>query len=320
MCRFLHLDLVRIFACVMIVLMHSPMPEVGCPGFVLVGISYLSAPSIGLFFMVSGALLLKRYDLADFRITDFLRRRLSKVLWPTVFWFVIGNVMGWMGLTKDELGILWFMYSLIGLYLLSPILIRWINMASKREIEFYLLLWAISLCYPLLNLYFDFRENVASWVYYFHGYVGYFVLGSYLKLFGLTPKIRKFVYALLVLCSFALPLCNYLLGWNWPMIPTFWFRSISVALVCIFWWELMQKLSPRFENKSSMVSHLSKLTFGIYLVHIILMRCVLWQFEWMQSMPGVIQPFVCAVLTFLLSYFCCWGLSKFKISKYIIGV
>lgn len=318
--RSLHLDLVRILACIMIVLIHSPMPNIGCPGFMLVGISYMSAPSIGLFFMVSGALLLKRYDLTDFRATDFLKRRLSKVLWPTLFWFVTGKVMSWMGLPKDELGILWFMYSLIGLYLLAPILIRWINLASKQEIEFYLLLWGVSLCYPLLNLYFDFRENVASWVYYFQGYIGYFVLGAYLSLYGLTPKMRRLVYAALVLFSIALPLCDYLLDWNWPMIPTFWLRSISVALVCIMWWELMQKISPLFESKRATVCHLSKLTFGIYLVHIILMRCVLWRFEWMQSLHGVLQPFVCAIMTFIFSYFLSWGLSKVKICKYIIGV
>lgn len=318
--RSLHLDLVRLLACMMIVLTHSPMPHVGCPGFVLVAISYLTAPSIGLFFMVSGALLLKRYNLADFQVADFLKRRLSKVLWPTLFWFLVGNAMDWMGLTRDELGILWFMYSLIGLYLLAPILIRWINLASRREIEFYLFLWVISLCYPLLNRYFDLRENVASWVYYFHGYVGYFVLGSYLNLYGLSSKVRRFVYSALVIFSVALPLCNYFMEWHWPMIPTFWLRSISVALVCVFWWELTQILAPRFETERLVICHLSKLTFGIYLVHIIVMRGVLWRLEWMQLLPGVVQPIICAGLTLFLSYIFSWGLSKFKISKYIIGV
>lgn len=320
MARSLHLDLVRILACIMIVLMHSPMPNVGCPGFLLVGISYLTAPSIGLFFMVSGALLVKPCDASQFKVGDFLKRRLTKVLWPTLFWFGVGNAMGWMGLTKDELGILWFMYSLIGLYLLAPILIRWISVASKREIEFYLLLWAISLCYPLLNLYFDFRENVASWVYYFHGYVGYFVLGAYLNLYGLSRKIRLLGLVALSVFSIALPACNYLFGWEWPMIPTFWFRSISVALVCAFLWELLRVAAPRFELGRTIICNLSKLTFGIYLVHILVMRCLLWEIGWIQSLSGLAQPFVCAMLTFAFAYCVSWGLSKLKFSKYIIGV
>ena len=41
----------------MIILMHSPMPD-SAPGYVLSCLSYLTAPGIGLFFMISGALLL----------------------------------------------------------------------------------------------------------------------------------------------------------------------------------------------------------------------------------------------------------------------
>lgn len=318
--RSLHLDLVRILACMMIVLMHSPMPNAGCPGFLLVGISYLTAPSIGLFFMVSGALLLKPCDVSQFEVGEFLKRRLSKVLWPTLFWFCVGNAMGWMGLTKDELGILWFMYSLIGLYLLAPILVRWISVASQKEIAFYLLLWGISLCYPLLNTYFDFRENVASWVYYFHGYVGYFVLGAYLNLYGLSKRYRVIGCIVLVLLSVLLPAFNYFFQWGLPMIPTFWFRSISVALMCVGWWELIRVLAPRFEQMRNIVCHLSMLTFGIYLVHILIMRCFLWEMGWMSSLSGWAQSFVCATLTFGIAACVCWAFPKWRYSKYIIGV
>ena len=48
------LDILRVIAMMMIVLMHSPIPG-SATGIVLAGISYLTAPGIGLFFMVSGA-------------------------------------------------------------------------------------------------------------------------------------------------------------------------------------------------------------------------------------------------------------------------
>jgi len=47
------LDLLRVIAMMMIVLMHSPMPG-SASGVVLAGLSYVTAPGIGLFFMVSG--------------------------------------------------------------------------------------------------------------------------------------------------------------------------------------------------------------------------------------------------------------------------
>lgn len=48
------LDIIRILACMMIVLMHSPMPDLGIAGVVLCGISYLTAPGIGLFLWSAG--------------------------------------------------------------------------------------------------------------------------------------------------------------------------------------------------------------------------------------------------------------------------
>lgn len=56
--RDLSLDLLRIVACVMVVMMHSPIPSDNSDGIILSSLSYFTAPCIGLFFMVSGALVL----------------------------------------------------------------------------------------------------------------------------------------------------------------------------------------------------------------------------------------------------------------------
>ena len=64
------LDILRVIAISMIVLMHSPIPD-SAPGFVLSGISYFTASGLVLFFVISGTLLL------DNRLgsRDFLKRR-----------------------------------------------------------------------------------------------------------------------------------------------------------------------------------------------------------------------------------------------------
>lgn len=56
--RDLSLDIIRILACALVVMMHSPIPSDNADGLILSSISYFTAPCIGLFFMVSGALLL----------------------------------------------------------------------------------------------------------------------------------------------------------------------------------------------------------------------------------------------------------------------
>lgn len=47
--RDISLDLVRIIACFLVVLMHSPLPSTAANGPFLAALSYFTAPSIGLF-------------------------------------------------------------------------------------------------------------------------------------------------------------------------------------------------------------------------------------------------------------------------------
>lgn len=71
----------------MVVFMHAPMPSANADagtGLFLSALSYFTAPCIGLFFMVSGALLLP----VRMNTSSFLKRRFSKVLIPTLVWSV----------------------------------------------------------------------------------------------------------------------------------------------------------------------------------------------------------------------------------------
>ena len=132
------LDVIRLVACCMIMLMHSPMSGLNTSGIILCGISYLTTPGIGLFFMVSGALLLKRNVGCSFDTRGFLRKRFTKILIPLILGSFVGWGLGQCGVENTKLGILWFMYSLAGMYLLTPILSQWLSIAHVKEIEFYL--------------------------------------------------------------------------------------------------------------------------------------------------------------------------------------
>ena len=62
--------------------MHSPMPNEHANGIFLSTLSYVTAPYIGLFIMISGALLLPiKVD-----AIHFLKRRFGKIAGPTLFW------------------------------------------------------------------------------------------------------------------------------------------------------------------------------------------------------------------------------------------
>lgn len=316
------LDLIRVIACLMIVLMHSPMSGLGTSGFVLCGVSYFTAPGIGLFFMISGALLLKGNGGKPFETRYFLRRRFTKILIPLVFWTLLGWGLEQCGVKNTEQGILWFMYCLAGMYLLTPILSRWLVLAKVKEIEFYLLLWLMTLCVPFVKLFTSVNESDTSWLYYFHGYVGYYVLGFYLHNY-LERRIsmrRKFMFSFVFVCiSVILPIMLLMLNVEVDFYSLFWYLSITVALQCVVWWSVVKRLMREIPKLPNLVVQLSKLSFGIYLVHILVMRNVLWQISWMQNMNGIVQIFVCTILTFIISAAVSWYLSKIPYVRAIIG-
>ena len=318
------LDLLRVIAISMIVLMHSPMPD-SAPGFVQAPINYLTASGIGLFFMISGALLLGN----SLSTKSFLKRRFSKVLFPTLFWsfFYLGiKCINSPCTTKDLLtsvlsipfsaqghGVLWFMYTLSGLYLLTPILSKWLKSESKREVEFYLLLWGITLFYQYIKPLLTVNESYSGILYYFTGYVGYFLLGYYLKYHYQFKKIHVLIA---VAIAVLVPAVLYSSHLDFEFTSMLWYLSLPVALMSFVWYVLI----GRTPNKRCVfLEQFSKLSFGIYLVHIFIMRSILWKTEAIVALPGLIQIPVIAILTLLISFIVIWMLSKLPFSKYIIG-
>ncbi len=302
--------------------MHSPMLGLDTSGVVLCGISYLTAPGIGLFFMVSGALLLRGHSEKLFETKAFLQRRFSKILIPVVFWSLVGWGLDIYGIQNEEIGILWFMYCLAGIYLLTPILSRWLSVASIKEVEFYLVLWLATLCVPFVKLFTPVNESDTSWLYYFHGYVGYYVLGFYLQNY-MERRIsmgRKLMFSLVFVCiSVILPIALLMLNVEVDFYSLFWYLSVTVALQCVVWWSVVKRLMKYVAKLPSFVVELSKLSFGIYLIHILVMRNLLWKTEWMQNMNGLVQIVVCAILTFTIGALISWGISKIKYVRAIIG-
>lgn len=319
-------DVLRVFAIVLIVIMHSPRPDGGAPGYVLASLSYVTAPGLVLFFMLSGALLLDN----KLSTSEFLKRRFSKVLWPTAFWTVVYMLVKWftepyamdalfrtvlsMPFSAQGHGILWFMYTLAGLYLLTPILAKWLRASSKREIEFYLALWCITLSYPYLCQVLDINQSRSGILYYFTGYVGYFVLGHYLKKYYIYRVLHVFIA---IGIAVIIPVILYSSGIEFDFYSMLWYLSLPVAMMAFALFVLFSRLP---EKHSSLLKSASKLSFGVYFVHILIMRQFVWRIDLVCMMPSILQIVTIVLLTLLLSYLCSWLLSRLPCSKYIIGV
>lgn len=324
--RILYLDLLRIIACVMIVFMHSQRPGMGIPAWFLSGSSYITAAGIGLFFMISGALILgKAKTLSEGQELDtfsFLKHRLLKIVVPLAFW----SLLYWSlsSIDASGLGVMWFLWAIGGLYLLSPILIRWLQHASLREVEMYLGVWTITLLYPLFNLVMPLGESDTSWIYYFHGYVGYFILGYYLSVAPMVHlrKYRCIFASLFLLFTLIAPCSVLVLGFEVDFYSLFWYLSLPVVLQCVAWFVVFRSLESAFSAHmrtcASQIAKLSAITFGIYLSHILVMRIGLWNIPFLTEISGIPYLVICALITFSLSYLLTWAVNKVPGGKWIM--
>lgn len=324
-------DIIRIMSCLMIIVMHAPIPDEKANGLFLSSLSYITASGIGLFFMISGALLL--YVKQDTRV--FFTRRFSKIVIPAFFWslfylcaneWILHESFSWsralvsLPFSAQGTPVLWFIYTLLGLYLITPILSRWLKVVSRNELEFYLVLWGITLCYPFLKYVVDINTSTTGVFYYFSGYVGYFVLGYYLKTYPDRITWKMLIPALVVVII--VPVICKLQHIKVDFYDMFWYLSVFVVIQCICWWKGICSINQCFiKGKTAhYITELSKMTFGIYLVHIFIMRYVLWHCDFILIIENYyLQTATIILLTFIFSALCTYLIGLLPKSQYIVG-
>lgn len=322
-----YLDATRVLAMLLVITLHSPLPLTDSKSNLLGAVSYVSAPCIGLFFMTSGALLLSTSQ----DMTSFIRKRLGKVAWPTLFWSLfylaeqflregtdIPNALQHLlsiPFSAQGNGVLWFMYALVGLYLITPILSAWLKTATKRDVDFILLIWGVTLLYPLLSQFLSVNESKEGITYYMSGYAGYYLLGYQLHQHPIKWKISHLSFFLLFPIAVVAVIKSF--SFDVDFYNLFWYLSIFVVSMAIFWFSFLQRIIQ--QPVAKWVVQISNYSFGIYLVHIFVMRRVVWEWEFISQYGSLFQIASTVLLTFLLSTLVVHLISYLPFSKYIIG-
>lgn len=219
--REIWIDWLRVAACFMVMLTHS------CEPFYLGGegsrilthsdavwvslLNVLSRAGVVLFVMASSYL---QFPL-HYSTGEFFRRRAVRILIPFVLW-TLAYALAWgepVENFRDLLlnfnyaaGHLWFVYMLVGVYLLMPLLSPWAEKVPRKELQLYLGIWFLSTFIPLIRHWAGGPASVvygpsgipntadyplwgeASWnrygvLYYFSGFIGYLLLGLYFRRF-----------------------------------------------------------------------------------------------------------------------------------------
>ena len=340
------MDLLRVFACYMVIMVHSGEFFYIGPGDVIIRDHTYGTDLYGsalracvpLFVVASGYLLLPIREATG----TFFRRRFTRILVPFLLWSAIyvfynhaytdfGSLLQKLLLigVNWSSGHLWFVYMLLGLYAFAPVISPWLREASAREERWFLLAWGVTLLLPFGRLYFPEVWGEAFWnhiggAYYFSGYLGYFVLGHYLRVhLKLDAARSRSLGTALLLLGYGLTYWGFASRLPWartvPELELTWsFPTFNVALSTLGWYLVLKDVPSPGPRTQQWLARLSQLSFGVYLAHIILLEQV------HKLLTGVVPPGLAfipvqAILTFLATYALILVLSYLPRSRYIVG-
>ncbi|MGD0645632.1 MAG: acyltransferase family protein [Candidatus Bathyarchaeia archaeon] len=253
----------------------------------------LALSCIPLFVMLSGVLLLQPAKLNE-PIRVFLKKRLNRLGLAFAFWSAV--YLAWsfyisqLPLTLSNIGqgILydlfsgayyqfWFIYLIVGLYLITPILRVIIANADRRIIRYLILLWFVGVAIvPLIQLASGYTLDTDVFV--IGGFVGYFVLGTYLQRIKLRSAI---LYGLLILSVvstiFGMWLMTYPLNAMGQNNFFFGYLTVNVIIGSAALFLILLKFHPDWPGtnhttSSRVVQAISKNTLPIFLFHVIILE------------------------------------------------
>ncbi|MFJ7728356.1 acyltransferase [Neobacillus sp. NPDC097160] len=297
--RLVYLDWLRVLATIAVVTIHVTAGSVSKiqPG---QHISWLEANlfetlsrwSVPGFVMISGALLLQ--DQRMLTLTEFLKKRASKVVIPFIVWsiffYIYGAYIGYfpasiksgikLFITNGISYHLWFLYMIVGIYLITPLLQIFVRQASKQHIQYFLLLWLYASVATRLS---DFLIGVRFSIelFFVTDYVGYFLLGYFLSHFEVPKRWRVISYIGACLGFIGTFWGTYyytlkgngILNENWY---SYFSPTVLLFTIGIFVW-FRYHFQESVQPLPLLLRGINQASLGIYIFHFWLMNNFLWK-------------------------------------------
>ena len=260
---------------------------------------YQSVGRIGvpLFLMLSGALLLQPSKVNE-PLSVFFKKRFARIGLPFIFWGAV--FFAWDFLVEGQAftpsavinGVLtgpyyhfWYLYLLLGLYLVTPALRVLMAHASANLIKYLLILWLVGASIlPVTRLFTTFYLD--NNVLVFTSYAGYFLLGAYL----LNVKMKRSTILFFMALGIALTaIGTYAIAATIGGVTMFFFQEylsptlILAAAMLFLWLNTTQKSQPQekldtAETKNNhpklkkLLSIISQNTLPLFLFHVIILE------------------------------------------------
>lgn len=299
--KVVYFDVLNILACLCVIGMHCngivhifDGSAVWAQSMVIETLAYWAVP---VFFMLSGATMMDYRERYSTR--EYFKRRWRKVGTPFLFWtMAIGIIKyacgdlewrGIRGLVEQILNcqlepVYWFFVPLFMIYLCMPVLAA---LHTERKTLWYLVIMGAIFegILPFLHNWQKIAYNSDLGFPMMGGYILYPILGYLIHTTEIPIKYRRCIYAMGILgaavryaytcwASFREGALNQL-TWgylNWPSL------MLSVA-VFVFVKYMSKKEYIHIDRLQKNISKLAQASFGIYLIHILIMNTIVDTFS-----------------------------------------
>jgi len=365
--RVVFVDYIRVIACFLVMLVHASENFYGADTSGLAGnMSFLANNAnrfwvafydgtvgricVPLFMMVSAFLLVPLKP--GVTMGEFYKKRFKRILPPFIAFMLIYTFlpllwgqMSWEQSWTDfkrlpfnfpsMAGHLWFMYPLISLYLIIPVVSPWLEKASAKDERTFLGIFAISTLIPWIHrfitpeLWGECFWNGFTMLWYCSGYLGYLVLAHYVRkhiTWDRPKKLKVGISCWLIGAIFTgwafyfkgVPgqlIETPLLEWSWEFCtPNVLLATFGAFLT----FSCIEKVTA-----PKIITDLSKLSFGMYLIHLLFLSNIAPIFVAGDQANPLIPVYLAIPCIAVLTFICCAVSTKLISlipgSKWIIG-
>ena len=330
--RALSVDLIRTVAIILVILLHAateshPIVDIMAPDEMVRWwasnfYNSLARPCIPLFVMLGGALLLQPSKV-DEPLRVFFKHRWARIGLPVIFWGVIyfswrffingeplSTVSILQGLFEGPYIHFWYIYLLIGLYLMTPVLRVVIARSSWKILKYFMLIWLVGT--PLMHAFNFIRPMLNPNIFLVTGWLGYFVLGACL----IRIKLRRpILYLIFVIGYLVTAFGTYLaVGTIGERVSQIFYDSFSfsVIMASIALFMLLTPVSPqsietRRPRGNLLLHHISQNTLPIYLFHVIILETLQKGYLGFKISIVTMNPFLEIPLITFVTLIICLG-------------
>lgn len=323
--RYGYLDVLRIFCAVMVVVAHIPINAVTLSK---EGLSQLSiditsiihqeiSVVVPVFLMITGTIFFnssKEYTFKD--IWKYVRRFVICLLtFGVAFSFVeqvfakepISVLMLWNALKAVISGNLWdhmwYVYMIIGIYLVLPIIKPFFAKASNKTVIYCLiLLFVFNALFPqiekITGINIGFNLPISGM------YLFYIIAGGLLFRLG-SEKLKKWAYISIFTSLLCIVGIAYTVFSEKPVI-ILGFQSAIMAVFAVSFFIIVQYFGRNI-NSGAKMTEISNLTWGVYIIHPVFIHIVTrgLKINPLQYYPYITLPLMmifCTLLSFITIY------------------